>query len=82
LVEAEQVEGEEHCEEGGLGAEELTHAKAPGRQIVFEFLDALFDTGPPVVIAPDDLGRLAANRASAKTATSGWWLRRPLRFGL
>jgi len=60
LVEAEQVEGEEHCEEGGLSAKELTHAKASGRQVVFEFLDALFDKGPPVVIAPDDLGRFAA----------------------
>jgi len=60
LVEAEQVESEGHREEGGLGADELTHAKASGRQIVFEFLDALFDPGPPVVIAPDDLGRFAA----------------------
>ena len=60
LVKTEQVEGVEYAEEGGFGAEKLAHTKAVGRQIVFEFLDTLLDAGPPVVVAPDDLGGFAA----------------------
>jgi len=50
MIEADKGEGEEHGEEGRFGAKEFAHAEAAGRQIVFEFIDALLDTGAPVVI--------------------------------
>ena len=34
--------------------------KPPRREVFLEFLDALFDAGAPVVVAPDDLGRIGA----------------------
>jgi hypothetical protein len=46
LVETEQVEGEEYYEEGGFGAEKLAYAKAGGRQIIFEFFNALLGCSP------------------------------------
>src|ERR1022692_1751258 len=55
---AQQVEEHQNAQESGLGGEELAQAKIIRRQVRLQLLDALFDTGALVVVAPDLLGRL------------------------
>ena len=53
LVETEQVEGEEHRQEGGFARKEALHAEAVGVEFRFEFFDPLLDQCPLVVVAPE-----------------------------
>src|SRR5271165_435430 len=57
---AEQVEQQQDRLESSFGGEELLQAETVSAQVVFEFGDAVFHVGPPVVVAPDLLGRVAA----------------------
>ena len=52
LVEAQQVEGEEHTQERGFRRIELLHAKPVGGEIVRQLRNALLDASPLVVHAP------------------------------
>ena len=53
LVEAQQVEGEEHRQKRRFGCKKALHAEAVGVEFRFEFFDPLLNDGPLVVVAPE-----------------------------
>ena len=50
---SQQIEQQQDAAKGRLGGEELLQAKIIGRQIVFQYGDAIFHVCPAVVITPD-----------------------------
>jgi hypothetical protein len=50
---AQEIETEEHSQQGRLGSEKRPQAEVIGRQFVLEFVNAALYGGSAIVIAPD-----------------------------
>ena len=56
----EQIEEHQNRQEGRFGGEEFVQAEVVGRQIVFQFGNAILPRRALVVVAPEFFGRLTA----------------------